>query len=123
MRGELRFIYVAGCYSASNIIDVFRNIRRGLTVTFSLLKAGYIPFVPWFDWLWLFIDEDEAMEVQDFQRYSIEWMRKCDAVYVHEYQLKPWNTSKGTVGEVELARKLTMPVYLCRKKMDAERGW
>lgn len=42
-------VYVAGPYSADNVIDVLKNIVRGEHMAATLFQLGYAPFCPWLD--------------------------------------------------------------------------
>jgi hypothetical protein len=39
-------VYVAGKYSANNVLDVLKNIGHGRRVCAELFALGYSPFVP-----------------------------------------------------------------------------
>ena len=41
-------VYVAGPYSADNVIDVLENIRKGQRASVEILLDGHDPFCPWF---------------------------------------------------------------------------
>ena len=101
----MKKIYVAGAYSSDNIIGVFDNIRRGIHTSYGLLNAGYAPFVPWFDWLFLLIG---PVSLDKLREYTLVWMRGCEAVYVIPEGLE---NSKGTHHEIKVAESLGIPVY------------
>ena len=42
----MKRVYVAGAYSADNVIDVLENIRRGIEKCAELLGEGIAPFCP-----------------------------------------------------------------------------
>lgn len=101
-------IYVAGKYSADNVISVFDNIREGIRVSSSIVKLGLNPFCPWLDYLFQFF---EKLEVKDFYRYSIAWLEVSDEVWV----LPEWQNSKGTKAEIKRAKELKIPVRFLQK--------
>jgi hypothetical protein len=104
----LRRIYIAGPYSADNVITVLDNIREGMRMGTKLLAMGYSPFVPWHDFHFqLMLYEGETLTVDDYYRYSMDWLRVSDALLV----LPNSEDSKGTQAEVKLARELGIPVY------------
>mgnify|MGYP003784521597 FL=1 len=96
-------IYVAGSYSSDNVIQVFKNMQRGIKVSARLLKQGYIPFCPWLDYHFFLHEDITLKEIQD---YSIGWLEVSDCVYV----LRHSDDSKGTQNEIRVAEKLGIPV-------------
>ncbi len=102
--------YIAGAYSSDNAIGVFDNMRRGIRLSFCALKAGFAPFVPWFDYQFALIDK---MELKEFYEYSMAWLEASDCVIVVE---EGWEKSKGTVAEIERAKDLGIPVFFNLKE-------
>ena len=101
-------IYIAGAYSADNVITVLDNIRNGMRAGTELFLKGYSPFVPWFDFHFqLMLREGEILSVKDYHRYSIDWLEVSDAVYV----LPNSENSKGTQKEIERAIELNISVF------------
>ena len=45
----MKRVYVAGPYSANNIIDCLENMRKGMRAGVEVFLAGYAPWVPWHD--------------------------------------------------------------------------
>ena len=109
-------VYVAGKYSDDNVLDVLKNMRKGIKKSAKLFELGYAPFCPWIDYHYvLSSDAPDAITVQDFYDYSIEWLKKSDAVLV----LQDWEDSHGTVKEVEMARSLGIPIFLSVSAMSS----
>ena len=105
-------IYVAGAYSANNVIDVLDNMRIGMRVATQILLMGHSPFVPWFDFHFqLMLREGEELTVHDYYRYSIAWLEVSDEVWV----LPKSENSKGTQGEIKRAKELKIPVFQIQK--------
>ena len=103
-------VYVAGAYSADNVLDVLHNIRRGIRMSTQIFKLGFAPFSPWLDYHFLLqMTEDEAasISVKDFYEYSLSWLAVSDAIYVLENS----EHSKGTQKEIEFARSMGLPVF------------
>lgn len=98
-------IYVAGAYSAPNVISVLDNMRRGMQLSYKVLKAGFAPFVPWFDYHFTLIGETT---LQEYYNYSISWLEVSDAMIVVPENAE---TSKGTQNEIETAKKLGIPIF------------
>jgi len=105
-------VYVAGAYSADNVLQVLRNMKRGMKLATEALQTGEIlPFVPWFDYHF-FLQEDESkrkLTVKDVYNYSMSFLTNwAEAVLV---QQDGWVESKGTVAEVNKAKELGIPVF------------
>ena len=63
----MRRVYVAGAYSASNVISVLDNIREGMRLSTQVLLLGYAPFCPWLDHHFqLMLREGEKLSVDDY---------------------------------------------------------
>ena len=103
----MKRIYVAGPYSADNVLDVLRNIGRGQMVCAKLFISGYAPFCPWHDKTYVFDNFDSDLSVGLFYDYSNAWLEVSDAVLV----LPDSYNSKGTRCEIERARELKIPVF------------
>ena len=100
-------VYVAGSYNADNVISVLDNMRIGMQAGKDVLLLGRSPFVPWFDYHFqLMLRKGESLSVDDYYRYSMDWLEVSDIVYVCNYR----NNSKGTKAEIEMAIKLGIPV-------------
>lgn len=109
-------VYVAGAYSAPDVIGVLDNIRNGMRAATELLLDGYAPFVPWFDFHFqLMLRGGESLSVENYYAYSMEWLRASHAVLV----LPNSGNSKGTQSEITEARKLGIPVFHGREDLDS----
>ena len=104
---KMKRIYVAGPYSADNVLDVLRNIGRGQMVCAKLFISGYAPFCPWHDKTYVFDNFDRDLSVGLFYDYSNAWLEVSDAVLV----LPDSDLSIGTQGEIRRARELDIPVF------------
>jgi hypothetical protein len=96
-------VYVAGSYSSDNVIQVFKNMKKGIEVCAGLLKKDYIPFCPWLDYHFFFYED---ITLEEIQSYSIGWLEVSDCLYV----LKNSENSKGTQNEIKVAKELGIPV-------------
>ena len=104
----MKRIYVAGPYSANNVITILDNIRRGIRASVEVLLAGYAPFCPWLDYQFQFVLlQGETLNVSHYYEYSLAWLRVADAMLV----LPGYETSKGTLAEIEEAHELGIPVF------------
>lgn len=105
---RVKRVYVAGAYSADNVITVLDNMRRGMREGTRVLLAGFSPFVPWFDFHFqLMLQDGELLTVEDYYEYSIAWLEVSDAIYV----IPGSDKSRGTKAEIALARKLSIPIF------------
>lgn len=102
----MRCVYVAGAYSAGNVMDVLANMRRGMNLSLRVLQAGYAPFVPWFDYHFSLLSGD--IKLEDYYQYSISWLEKSDAVLV---VAKGAKQSRGTQKEIARAKEIGIPVF------------
>lgn len=103
----MKRIYVAGPYSANNVLDVLKNIGHGQKVCAELFADGYAPFCPWHDRTFITDNPDGDFTVEQFYQYSLAWLSVSDAMLV----LDGWQNSKGTIKEIEHANKLGIPVF------------
>lgn len=105
-------VYVAGAYSDDNVMGVLRNIGRGQYWAGRLFMEGFAPFCPWHDRTYVFDNFSVEIPVSSFYKYSMEWLKASDVVFVVPNQpgLKDWEESKGTVAEISEARKNRIPV-------------
>lgn len=104
----MKRVYVAGSYSADNVIDVLKNIGRGEKEAAWFFKMGFYPFCPWHDASYVKTFPDHDFRVSDFQKHSMAWLEVSDCVFV----LPNFQSSKGTLAEIERAKELNIPVYL-----------
>jgi hypothetical protein len=93
-------IYVAGPYSAGNIIDVLNNIQRGIKQCAMILKKGrYAVYCPWLDYQYHFFEP--GITVEQYQNNSMAWLEVSDLMVV----LPGWEKSKGTKKEIARAKE------------------
>jgi len=114
----MKRVYVAGSYNGPDVITVLDNMRIGMRAGLEVLRAGFSPWVPWFDYHFqLMLRPGETLTIQDYYNYSMAWLRVSDAVYVCNYR----EDSKGTKAEIEEAQRLGIPVYYTIQDLiDAE---
>ena len=106
-------VYVAGAYSADNVIDIQANMRHGLNVAHNLLLEGYAPFAPWLDFTLGLIG---PVTLEQYYAYSIAWLLKADAVFVVRRGVE---TSRGTQAEIRLALESGIPAFSTLRELDA----
>jgi len=101
-------IYVAGPYSADNVITVLNNMRIGMRESTRIMLAGFSPFCPFLDYQFqLMLREGEELTIEDYYKYSLDWLEVSDVLVVLDW----WENSKGTLGEMARAAELHIPVY------------
>ena len=103
----MKRIYVAGPYSADNVMDVLRNIRNGIEASQQVFVQGYAPFCPWLDYHYVLMDFGDALTLQDFYEYSIAWLEVSDGLLV----LEGWEKSEGTIREMTYAKMNNIPIF------------
>jgi hypothetical protein len=109
----LKRIYIAGAYSSPSVIGVLDNMRNGMRAAYDVIKAGYAPFVPWFDYHFALIGE---MRLEEYYAYSMAWLEASDAVLV----VPGWENSKGTIAEMEHARSMRIPIFFRLEDLKKE---
>lgn len=103
----MKRVYVAGAYSADNILGVLDNIREGLRWSTQVFLAGHAPFAPWLDFHFqLMLRDNENLTVEQYYQYSLEWLRVSDIVFV----TPGWENSRGTYAEIAEATRLGIPI-------------
>ena len=105
---KIHRVYVAGAYSADNVISVLDNIRRGMRLSTEVMLAGFAPFCPWFDFHFqLMLRLNEELTVEDYYRYSLAWLEVSDAMLI----VPGFEKSRGTLAEIERANSMGIPVF------------
>ena len=102
-------MYCAGAYSADNILDIFQNMRIGISTATRLFANGFSPFCPWIDYHYLLSLPKESVEMQMFYRYSLDYLRVCHAMLIVH---NPNNEkSEGLAQEIVLAKSWGVKVF------------
>lgn len=99
-------VYVAGAYSADNVLDVLKNIGRGEHLATELFLMGFAPFVPWHDKDFIIKKPEAEYTVSMFYEYSMAWLEVCDVLIL----VPGWEDSKGTKAEIDRATELGIPI-------------
>jgi len=101
-------IYVMGKMSDSNPLQFLENLRRGMRMSTECLLAGYSIFSPFIDYSLFFqLRDGESIPIDVIQGNSMAWMEVSDACLL----IPGWESSKGTLKELDRAYMLGIPVY------------
>ena len=115
----MKKIYIAGPYSAGNIMQVLKNISVGQKMAVRLLSYGFAVYCPFVDYQFAILESNLSKEL--FQKNSMEWVKVSDAMIL----LPGWEGSGGTLREIVVAEKHGVRVFedfndLLRWKVEAE---
>ena len=92
-------IYIAGPYTQG---DVAANVNAAITAAEILAQRGHSPYVPHLTHFWHLIYPHRK---EDWLNLDRVWLSQCEAV------LRLPGESEGADIEVELAKRLGLPVY------------
>lgn len=108
-------VYVAGAMSSDNILTMLNNIHEGIKQGGELLSLGYAPFVPHLNILFKIAGGNEVDVPMDYYyHYTLQYLKVADAVLV----CKNSENSKGTINELEIARRAGIPIFYSVKQLD-----
>jgi Domain of unknown function (DUF4406) len=99
----MKVIYIAGPYRGPSEYQVLLNIRRAEEMALRVWRSGAACICPHKNTAFFGGAADDSVWLKG----DLEIVRRCDAVVCVE----GWNTSRGAIGEVELARQLGIPVF------------
>ncbi len=103
----MKRIYVAGKYSADNVVEILQNIGKGQHICSELFGLGYAPFCPWHDHLYAIDLCYDSLTKKQFYDFSIAWLEVSDAVYV----ISGAGDGTGVDAEIEIAENLGIPIF------------
>jgi len=99
----MKRIYVGGAYQSETVVGVLNNMRKGINLSFEILKLGFAPFCPWLDYHFGLMGE---LTDKEYKAYSMAWLEVSDAVLL----VPDWENSSGVKAELERARQLAIPI-------------
>lgn len=106
----MKLMYICGAYRASCLLKTGMNIDRAeqMGKTLLLKKKGWFPLIPHNNTrLWDFDRQLSTVDAEVYLVGTLELMRRCDAVLT----LPSYKASKGSLAEIEEAKRLGIPVY------------
>ena len=106
-------VYIAGPYSADNVLDVLKNIGKGQQAAARVFSLGFAPFTPWHDRTFIMDNPDGDFTVEQFYLYSLVWLKVSDCMFV----LPGFEESKGTLKEIEFAEQQHIPVFYSESEL------
>jgi len=95
----MKKIFISGPYTMG---DVAVNVKTSMDVADNLIELGFAPFCPH---LTHFLHMNHSRPYKKWLEIDIAFLKVCDAV------LRIPGESKGADAEVELAKKLKIPVF------------
>ena len=105
----MKLVYIAGPYNAPTPWDVEQNVRRAEELALGVAwisNESKIPFGPVCPHTQSRFFAGQLDE-QYWIKLTMEMMRRCDAVLL----VDRWEKSSGTLGEIEEAGRLEIPVF------------
>ena len=107
---EMKKLYIAHTYGRRHLLpekQLERNALKSIVWGRKCIEKGWNPFIPN---LFHFVHSGwEFSPDEDFWLNLVsEWINFCDALFVAEMPI--WHNS-GVEYEIELAKKLNIPVY------------
>lgn len=106
-------VYVAGRYSADNVLDVLKNIGRGQRTCARLFQLGFYPYDPWADASFIIHYPHAEFNVQDFRDASMAWLEVSDVVFVDSGN----GDGGGVDAEIRRAKELKIPIFYHENKL------
>jgi hypothetical protein len=108
-------VYVAGKYSADNVVDVLKNIGQGRKVCADLFALGFFPFCPWHDADFILQNPYNTFDVKFFYSYSIAWLAVSDVMLV----ISGEKTSVGVRNEIQYCKKHNIPIVYSIEELES----
>jgi len=105
IKGNKRLIFVSGPYKAKTEEEKADNICHAMRVACRLWELGFFVLAPHLNTAHFenFTSLDESIWIEG----DLEILRRCDCVFM----LKGFESSQGSLMELELAEKLQKAIY------------
>jgi hypothetical protein len=104
-------VYVAGKLN-DDACGYIKNLNNMVVYANKLKKLGFAVFVPGLDFLMGVVSGE--YEYEDYFDNSQAWLKVSDRMFV----CPGWETSKGTLKEIKLAKKLDIPITYDLKEFE-----
>lgn len=105
----MKIFYIAGPYRADTPRKILENIRAAEAVAIEVWKSGHVALCPHLNSRFM----DSICDDSIFLEGAIELMKRCDAVAL----VPGWEKSKGTLIEIEIAKKIKLSIYVNYNKL------
>lgn len=99
----MKVMYIAGPLRADTAWEIEQNIRIAEELAYKVAHLGHMYFCPHTNARF----GHGLLPVQFWLKGDLEVLRRCDAVVL----CKNWRLSEGTLGEIDEANRLSIPVY------------
>lgn len=109
----MKLVYVAGPLFGPDDWAIRRNIHRAASLGFAVAQLGCYPVIPHTNTGSVFCG---TLTHEFWYAGTLELLRRCDAVIL----VPGWEDSKGTVAEVEEAKRLGIPVF---ERVEDLKAW
>jgi len=103
----MKIVYIAGPYRAKTAWEIEKNIQRARFRGAEVAAMGAMPIIPHTNTAHFDGIQDDLFWIDG----TLELMRRCDAVLL----CGQWLASVGTMGEIEEAKRLGIPVFRSTK--------
>ena len=108
-------VYIAGKLN-DDACYYIQNMRRMCVWAIKVKEAGFSVFVPALDFMLGFLAGN--WEYKDYFRNNQAWLECAEAVFL----VPGWQTSKGTLEEIESAKKCNIPCFTDIEELVAWRN-
>ncbi len=73
---KYKYVYVAGPITQG---DTLLNIRNGIKAGTALVRCGYVPYIPFNDFIQYMLDP-EVLDYETILKQDLAWIERCDAL-------------------------------------------
>jgi len=96
-------VYVAGPFRGATHWSIVNNVRHAEFQALKVWRAGHVAFCPHLNTA----NFQGACPDQVWLDGDLEILKRCDVMWA----IPGWDTSKGTLREIEVAKAQGIPVY------------
>ena len=114
----MKKVYIAGPYSAGDVLSVFENMRKGMELATKVRRLGFAPFCPWMDFMYYFLNQEKAFDLENCYEYSLAWLGVSDAILF----TPNWRSSTGACIEHEYCVLHKIPIYYTIEQLLKDMG-